>query len=144
MRWTSFVQGAFIRDLTKVDRFCCIHVNECSRTGISPWLFSAPALFLYSVNVLLLNLTIISTGDCLTTGHWTSLFQTFVGGTLLSGLLFCSHDELIDLAGLPGELQLLLRSSGVQFVVSFPLRVPSGKLNCEKTTYWEHSALMTE
>lgn len=139
-----FCSGVFIRDLAKVGSVCCIQKNESGRTGISPWLFSAAALVLYSIFVLLPSLTIISTGYCLTTGPRTSLFQTFVGGTLVSGLALCQPDELIDLAGLPVELQLLLRSSGAQFLVSFPLRVPSGKLNCEKTTYWEHSALMTE
>lgn len=69
MRRTSFVQGAFIRDLTKVDCVSCIHVNKSSSMGISPWLFSTAALFLNLENVLLLKPTIVSTGDCLTTGH---------------------------------------------------------------------------
>lgn len=84
-----FCSGVFIRDLAKVGSVCCIQKNESGRTGISPWLFSAAALVLYSIFVLLPSLTIISTGYCLTTGPRTSLFQTFVGGTLVSGLALC-------------------------------------------------------
>lgn len=84
-----FCSQMLIRDLAKVGCICCIQKNESGRTVISPWLLSTATLVLYSINVLLPSLTIISTGYCLTTRPWTSLSQTFVGRTLVSGLALC-------------------------------------------------------